>query len=176
MPKTKNLASDAPHGKILDEHRRQLRDWEAELNVAPNLPKTNCGVKVREAASSEIQPLVVDVRRRVEVFALRSAFDQLASRNLPRLENALGRLKVACEGGGVPAVVEHDMALHRIIVEAPGDDDLIAIWLPVVVRMMLHYSRHRDLMASYREHAAIVDAIRSRDKRAAAKALKENIQ
>ena len=37
-------------------------------------------------------------------------------------------------------------------------------------------SRHSDLTESYREHAAIVDAFRSSDKRAAVNALKENIQ
>jgi DNA-binding GntR family transcriptional regulator len=50
------------------------------------------------------------------------------------------------------------------------------MWLPIVSRMMLHYSRHRDMMDSHREHAAIVNAIRQRDKKAAVKALVANIQ
>ena len=31
--------------------------------------------------------------------------------------------------------------------------------MSIVLRMMLHYSRHADLMESYREHAAVLKAI-----------------
>ena len=85
-------------------------------------------------------------------------------------------IKTACEEEDLPSLVEHDMAFHRAIVEMAEDDDLVAIWMPIVVRMMLHYSRHEDLMESYREHVAVVDAIRAKDRRVAVAALKENIQ
>jgi DNA-binding GntR family transcriptional regulator len=42
--------------------------------------------------------------------------------------------------------------------------------------MMLHYTRHEDMMESHREHAAILDAIRDKDIRRAIAALKQNIQ
>jgi DNA-binding GntR family transcriptional regulator len=74
------------------------------------------------------------------------------------------------------AVVKHDMALHRTIVQAGDKNDLVAIWLPIVMRMMLYYTRHEDLMESYREHEAIVEAIRKRNLEAAIKALEANIQ
>ncbi|MEM9702888.1 MAG: FCD domain-containing protein, partial [Planctomycetota bacterium] len=57
-----------------------------------------------------------------------------------------------------------------------GNPDLLAIWLPIVSRMMLHYGRHLSLMDSHREHAAIVDAIRAGDEEAALSALLANIQ
>ena len=68
------------------------------------------------------------------------------------------------------------MDLHRYIVEATGNSDLLAMWLPIVSRMMLHYTRHGDIMESHQEHTTIVNAIRDRDKQAAIKALTENIQ
>ena len=68
------------------------------------------------------------------------------------------------------------MALHRYILEATGNADLLAIWLPIVSRMFLHYSRHRNMMESYQEHAAIVEAIRRKDRKAAIEALTANIQ
>jgi len=138
--------------------------------------KPNCGVKVGATSSEEIQPLVVDLRRRIEVFALRKVFQRLTEADVDRLEETVERLRVACEKEDIGEIVQHDMALHRYLIEATGDADLLAIWLPIVSRMMLHYSRHRDLMESHREHAAIVDAIRNGDRKAAIEALSKNVQ
>ena len=69
-------------------------------------------------------------------------------------------LRRACKNGGLAAIVKHDMAFHRYVLEITGDDNLVSIWLPTVQRMMLHYTRHEDMMESHREPAAILDAIR----------------
>ena len=73
-------------------------------------------------------------------------------------------------------VVEHDMAFHRHIVEQGGGADLVAVWVPVVTHMMLPYSRHCDLMDSYREHQLVVEALRRGDKAASQECLRANIQ
>jgi len=180
------MSGELAGGEPLREHdlaarfgvsRGPIRDALLQLTQEGLLvAKPNCGVKVREAPREELQPLIVDVRRRVEAFALRQGFQRLSGDALPRLEATLEQLKAACGQGDMQGVVEHDMALHRSIVQAADDEDLVAVWLPVVIRMMLHYTRHEDLTESYREHAAIVNAIRAGDKRAAVNALKENIQ
>ncbi len=138
--------------------------------------KPNCGVKVGSASSEEMQPLVVKLRRQIEVFALGKVLGKLTQTDMARLDGLVERLRVACEQGNIGQVVTNDMALHRHLIEAAGDADLLAIWLPIVSRMMLHYSRHEDLMESHREHAAIIDAIRQQDKKAAVAALVTNIQ
>jgi DNA-binding GntR family transcriptional regulator len=119
---------------------------------------------------------VVDLRRRIEVYALRKAFPKLTEADIERLDETVGQLRIACEKEDLSAMVRHDMALHRYILEVTGNANLLAMWLPIVSRMMLHYSRHRNMMESHREHAAIVDAIRRRDKKAAVAALLANIQ
>jgi len=157
--------------------RAPIRDALLQLTQEGILAaKPNCGVKVGSASSEEIQPLVVDLRRKIEVFALRKVFGKLTEADVDRLDETVERLRVACEKEDIGEIVQHDMALHRCILEATGNADLLAMWLPIVSRMMLHYSRHRDMMESHREHAAIVDAIRKRDKRAAIAALTANIQ
>ena len=140
--------------------RGPIRDALIQLTQEGLLvAKPNCGVRVREAPSAHVQKLVVEMRRRIEALALRQGFDRVAGEGLPRLEGAVDAIRTACEEEDVPSLVEHDMAFHRTIVEMAEDDDLVAIWLPIVVRMMLHYSRHGDLMESYREHAAVLKAI-----------------
>ena len=96
--------------------------------------------------------------------------------DIEHLDETVEQLRVACEKEDMAEIVQHDMALHRYILEATGNADLLAMWLPIVSRMMLHYSRHRNMMESHREHAAIVDAIRKRNKKAAVTALTANIQ
>lgn len=157
--------------------RAPVRDALLQLTQEGLLAaKPNCGVKVGAASSEDIQPLVVDLRRKIEVFALRKVFGKLTEADVDRLDETVARLHAACEKEDIGQIVRHDMALHRYLLEATGNADLLAMWLPIVSRMMLHYSRHRNMMESHREHAAIVDAIRKRDKRVAVAALIANIQ
>jgi DNA-binding GntR family transcriptional regulator len=136
----------------------------------------NRGVKVGRGPSQSVQPLVVELRRRIELFALECIFDSLMASDLTMLDEIVESFRAACEKGSLSALVRHDMALHRWIVERTGEPDLLALWLTTVMRMRLRYSRHESLMESYAEHRAIVDAIAARDKSAALVALKRNIQ
>ena len=157
--------------------RAPVRDALLQLTQEGLLvAKPNCGVRVGSPSDEEIQPLVVELRRKIEVFALRKVFSKLTDSDCERLEDTVQGLKAACKNEDLAEVVQQDMALHRYILEATGNKDLLAMWLPIVSRMFLHYSRHRNMMESYREHAAIVDAIRKKDKRAAIKSLTANIQ
>jgi DNA-binding GntR family transcriptional regulator len=157
--------------------RAPIRDALLQLTQEGLLvAKPNCGVKVASQSGEEIQPLVVELRRKIEVFALRMVFSKFTDADISRLEETVQRLKTACENEDLAGVVQQDMALHRYILEATGNMDLLAMWLPIVSRMFLHYSRHRNMMESYREHAAIVEAIRKKDRKAAIDALTANIQ
>ncbi len=157
--------------------RAPIRDALLQLTQEGLLvAKPNCGVRVGSASNEEIQPLVIELRRKIEVFALRKVFSELTEADVDRLDETVQQLRTACENEDLAEVVHHDMALHRYILEATGNADLLAIWLPIVSRMFLHYSRHRNMMESYSEHAAIVDAIRQRDRKAAIEALTDNIQ
>ena len=157
--------------------RAPIRDALLQLTQEGLLvAKPNCGVRVGSPSGEEIQPLVVELRRKIEVFALRKAFSRLTDADIGRLEETVEQLKIACKKEDLAEVVRQDMALHRFILEATGNTDLLSMWLPIVSRMFLHYSRHRNMMESYREHAAIVEAIRKRDRKAAIEALTANIQ
>jgi DNA-binding GntR family transcriptional regulator len=139
------------------------------------ISKPNCGVMVGRTLCERIQPLVVKLRRQVETHALEMLLEDGID-VLPELTRTCEQLRTACETADMSAVVQHDMAFHRCIVESHGDDEMVAIWLPIVVRMMLHYTRHKELMDSYHEHMAIVDAIRKGQAKQAIRALEKNIQ
>lgn len=156
--------------------RGPIRDSLLQLSHEGLLvSKPNCGVVVGRSLCERIQPLVIQLRRQIETFALDMLFQDDVD-ILPELERICAQLKNACETEDMSAVVQHDMAFHRCIVESHGDEEMVAIWLPIVVRMMLHYTRHKELMDSYREHMVIVDAISKGQKKKAMRALEKNIQ
>ena len=157
--------------------RGPIRDALLQLTQEGLLEaKPNCGVKVGTAASEEIQPLVVELRRQIEIFALGKVFGTLTDEDINHLDDLNEQLHAACEKDDLGKIAQLDMDLHRYIIEATGNIELLAMWLPIVSRMMLHYTRHGNIMESYDEHVAIVGAIRNRDMKAAIQDLTENIQ
>lgn len=157
--------------------RAPVRDALLQLTQEGLLEaKPNCGVRVSSSLDKKLQPLIVELRRKIEKYALEQAFDGFTEEDLVKLDATVQGLRKACKDNDLAELVQYDMALHSHIVESAGNSELVSIWLPIVSRMLLHYSRHEDMMESYREHAEIVDAIRSKDRKAALKALLANIQ
>jgi len=73
--------------------RAPIRDALLQLTQEGLLvARPNCGVKVGAASSEEIQPLVVELRRKIEVFALRNAFGKLTEADVDRLYRQSVRL------------------------------------------------------------------------------------
>ena len=186
-----HLRTDILSGNLSSGHRLQeeklakrfgvsrgpIRDVLLQLTQEGLLvSKPNCGVRVGESLDKWIQPLVIDLRQNIETFALKKVFGSLNNKTIKQMEEMAEKLRSSCEEGDLANIVRHDMAFHRYILELTGDDNLIAIWLPIVQRMMLHYTRHKDMMENYKEHAKIVKAIRAKDFEQASEALKQNIQ
>jgi DNA-binding GntR family transcriptional regulator len=152
--------------------RGPIRDAVMQLTHEGLLvSEPNVGVKVATGPNEATHRLVIRVRRLIETFALESIFEQLTDEDIRQLSEILERLRAACERDDLLALVGHDMMFHRSIIELTGDRDLMAIWRPIVVRMMLRYSTHQSLMETYEDHRLIYEAIRMRDKKAALKAL-----
>ena len=136
----------------------------------------NKGVRVAQNPSVEVRPLVVQLRRMIEVFVLESIFDRITADDLAVWDEILADIKSACESSDLNALTDHDLRFHQAIVKSHDDRDLFTLWQPIAMRMMMQYNRLDDLMESYREHKRILDAIRSGDQTAAIKALSTNIQ
>ena len=135
----------------------------------------NKGVRVAQNPSVTVRPLVVRLRRQIEVFVIEGIFGQVTAEDLASWEAILADIKSACERGDVDALTEHDLRFHAAIVRSHQDRDLFALWQPIAMRMMMRYQRHDDIMESYREHRRILDAIRAGDKDETIRALESNI-
>lgn len=136
----------------------------------------NKGVRVAQNPSVELRPLVVRLRRTIEIFALESVFERINDSDMAAWSAILADIKQACLSNDVDALTEHDLRFHQAIIRSHDDDDLFALWQPIAMRMMMQYHRLDDIMDSYREHKRILDAIRAGDRAAAISALTTNIQ
>jgi DNA-binding GntR family transcriptional regulator len=156
--------------------RGPIRDALLQLTQEGLLvSQPNVGVKVGTVPSEAIRSLITQLRRQIERYAMETIFPTLNDDDIERWETTLLQLKRACQRGDMAALVEHDIAFHRSIIERTGDADLFAVWLPIVLRMRLVYSRHTNLMDCFAEHERVLDAIRRRDCAAAVAALEANI-
>ncbi|MEM7539770.1 MAG: GntR family transcriptional regulator [Chloroflexota bacterium] len=136
----------------------------------------NKGVRVAQYLSDSVRPLTVDLRRKIETFALDAIFDHITEADIAQWEGILADIQAACEQGDTAALVDHDLRFHQAIIQSHDDKDIFALWQPIALRMLMQYTRFDDLMDSYHEHKGILDAIRSGDKAASLAALEANIQ
>ena len=72
-------------------------------------------------------------------------------------------------------IVGSDLALHRHLVRRGAAAELEGVWRNVTVRILMAYSRLPDCLAIHGEHARIVEAICSRNLKAARSALVANL-
>ena len=157
--------------------RGPIRDALLQLSKEGLLVASpNRGVRVRHKPSDKSHLIVAQLRRRLEGYCLKEIFNDISSDDLLEWEENLKAFKTACESGDMSAVVKHDMAFHRSIVDKADDEDLSAIWIPIITHMMLPYSRHKNLMESYEEHRLILEEICNKNLKGAVKALEQNIQ
>ncbi len=136
----------------------------------------NKGVRVAQNPSDEMRPLVVQLRRTIEVYVLESIFDRITDGDIDTWQAILNDIRTACEANDLNALTNYDLRFHQAIVKSHDDRDLFTLWQPIAMRMMMQYNRLDDIMDSYREHKRILDAIRAQDRTAAIDALSKNIQ
>jgi DNA-binding GntR family transcriptional regulator len=136
----------------------------------------NCGVKVSTSPSEWLQPLIVRQRLEIEIFALRKSISVITADDIKHLNEKLEVLSNACRRKEFGTIAECDIAFHRYLLECAGEEDLIAMWLPLVTRMIMNYSRHTAMSQSIDEHKEILQAIKEKDLARAIRALKQNIR
>lgn len=157
--------------------RGPIRDALLELTKEGLLvSKPYCGVRVAPKPSPQTAQMLVRLRREIETHALMRGFPRIDDAVKAGWEAHLDRFQFVCSKGDLSAVVKEDMSFHRSIVLLDEEDHLQPVWVPVVSRMRLPYSRHQTLLESHAEHQRIIEALLSGDLAGAITALVDNIQ
>ena len=97
----------------------------------------NVGVRVASGPSQTMRPLVLRVRREIEAFAFAMIFEQITDDDIREWGEIIEQIRAVCAQGDRVSLVRHDTTFHRMIIERTGDKDLLAMWQPFAVRMML---------------------------------------
>jgi DNA-binding GntR family transcriptional regulator len=135
------------------------------------------GARVREVTAEELKE-IYPVRAALEEVAARDATPALAGQVKP-LEAELEAMRREARRGDVHAFIAHDVAFHRIIVEASGNRTLWDLWrsLHVELRTTITLRKHVDELAAVAEsHLPVLEAIEAGDAELAASILRRHIE
>jgi len=154
--------------------REALRDLEL-LRLVESEPFK--GARVRGFGNAEL----------VEVYPVRAALEELAAKEATRrlagdvsaLEAEVDAMRDAARRGDVNALVRHDIAFHRLVVEAAGNPILEQCWKslgiegPITITL---YGTSVDPEEAAELHAPLLDAIRSGKPGAAGRAARRHVE
>ena len=157
--------------------RGPIRDVLLQLSKEGLLvTRANVGASVNTTLSPKLQPLMVDVRRRIEMFAARQLKGRMTDEDFANLEDILKRFEDVFVEQDFTEVTKADIAFHRYLVEKAGGEELTNLWYPVVLRMRMNYKRLGDAAHGVEEHRAILESLRKDDIKGATAALRANIR
>lgn len=157
--------------------RGPIRDVILQLTKEGLLiSKNNCGASVNSMLDPSLQKLIIDLRRKIEVYAIDKLKGQLTQDDFKELDNILDELQAAFDRDDFTEVTKVDISFHNYLIYKAGGDELVNIWYPYVMRMRLNYKRITSSNECVDEHRVILDALRADDMSTASKAIKANIK
>jgi DNA-binding GntR family transcriptional regulator len=154
--------------------REALRDLEL-LRLVESEPFRSA--RVRSFGDAELVQ-IYPVRAALEELAAREACERLGG-DVAALEAELEGMRAAAAGGDTTALVRHDVAFHRAVVEAAGNAVLEQCWAglgleaPLTVTMLGTRVPPSEVAE---RHVPIVEALRSGAPAAAGRAARRHVE
>ena len=124
----------------------------------------------------------------LDIYGVRAALDDLAARRAcSELAGDVGLLEARARGDArrgarraiAPALIRHDLAFHRQILESAGNPALTQCWATLGVEAMLTLTIYRpmtDPLDVAESHVAIVEAMRARRPAAAGREARRHVE
>lgn len=155
--------------------REAIRKLELE-GLVVNTPRK--GAEVANISSEDLRD-VLEVRRSLEILATNLACDKITEAELSKLYANIESFKISIETEAATEIALTDVGFHDIIYRATGNARLIQILGNLreqMYRYRLEYIKDHDSWNRLlTEHTAIYNAIKNRDKEAAATAILTHI-
>src|SRR4051812_22022312 len=135
------------------------------------------GARVRALRADEITESY-PVRAALEELAARLTAERLAGRAAsPRAE--IDAMRAAAVDGDLRAFVRHDVAFHRVFVEASANRTLVEVWESLHVDLRTRFTliqRLGDLAEVAESHAPIMEALDAGEAERAGRLVREHIE
>jgi DNA-binding GntR family transcriptional regulator len=154
--------------------REALRDLEL-LRFVESTPFR--GARVREVSQEEL----------LEIYPVRAALEEVAAReaatrldgNVDALAAELEAMRRAADADDLHAQVEHDVAFHRLIVEASGNRILVETWQSLRIEARTIVTALRTGLDGHEiaeRHRPVLEALRARDPELAGTRLRRHVE
>jgi len=154
--------------------REALRDLEL-LRFVESEPFR--GARVREVSLDEL----------IEIYPVRAAIEEVAAREaatkldgeVEALAAELDAMHRAADADDLHAQVEHDVAFHRLIVEASGNRILLETWQSLRIEARTIVTALRSGLDGHEiaeRHRPVLEALRARDPELAGDALRRHVE
>ena len=154
--------------------REALRELES-LRLVESEPFR--GARVRAVRADEIAESY-PVRAALEELAAKLAAERLAGAAAP-LQAGIDAMRAAAVDGDLRAFVRHDVAFHRVFVEASGNLTLVEVWQSLHVDLRTRFTliqRLEDLAEVAESHVPIMRALDAGDAERAGRVVREHIE
>jgi DNA-binding GntR family transcriptional regulator len=154
--------------------REALRDLEL-LRFIESTPFR--GARVREVSQEELLE-IYPVRAAIEEVAAREAATRLDG-NVDALAAELEAMHRAADANDLHAQVEHDVAFHRLIVEASGNGILLDTWQSLRIEARTIVTALRTGLDGHEiaeRHRPVLEALRARDPELAGTTLRSHVE
>jgi len=187
----RQLRADIINGVLTEKTKLKEQELAARFNVSRGpvrdvllqltkegllISKNNCGVIVNSAPKAELQPLMVNLRVKIESHAIKITINELTEEDFAQLDKILATMTKAFEEENYSLVTESDMAFHRYIVHKAGGDDLVNLWQPVIYRMRMNYKRISTPKECFEEHNQLLTYLKNKELKLALASLKDNVK
>jgi DNA-binding GntR family transcriptional regulator len=154
--------------------REALRDLEL-LRFVESEPFR--GARVREVSQEEL----------IEIYPVRAAIEEVAAReaatrldgDVEALAAELEAMHRAADEKDLPAQVDHDVAFHRLIVEASGNQVLLETWLSLRIEARTIVTALRTGLDGHdiaERHRPVLEALQARDPELAGATLRRHVE
>lgn len=155
--------------------REAIRKLELE-GLVTMIPRR--GAEVAQITEKHLRD-VLEVRRALDALAVELACERITKEELDSLKEACDNFAKETKQGNANRLARADVAFHDIILNASGNERLVQMISKLSQQMYRYRLEYVKDETSYEqligEHAAIYEAIRSRDGIAGAEAIKNHI-
>lgn len=159
--KLRELELSAQMGVSRGPIREALRDLAA-LGLIVSSPYRE--TTVADVGRAEVTDLLIPIRLRLELYALRQDSTRRNAALLRTLEELVGEMSAAAAANDLFALTEADIRFHENIVAADDSAYTQHIWSSIVNRLRIHFIKNtkhfEDLARVPQEHAELLEALK----------------
>ena len=156
--------------------REAIRKLELE-GLVTMIPRR--GAEVAQITEKHLRD-VLEVRQALDALAVELACERITEEELKSLKDACENFEKETKQGNANRLARADVAFHDIILNASGNERLVQMISKLSQQMYRYRLEYVKDETSYErliaEHAAIYEAIRGRNGRAGAEAIKNHIE